>query len=238
MEITMNKNIFTVLIVEDTKEILDLIVLHLEDKYNLIKAEDGREAIKIVETEKIDLVILDIMLPLVNGYECMKVIREKKNIPIIIIIISAKSTDEDKIIGLQKGADDYLAKPFNPLELVARVDAQLRRFYKFGGAEEIQEEVICFQNLKLDCKECCLYKDEEKIYLTNKEYKLLKLLMNSPKRIFTKKAIFEAVWEDEYLYESNTIMVYISKLRDYIEEDSKNPQFIITVRGLGYKFGK
>lgn len=140
----MNKNIFTVLIVEDTKEILDLIVLHLEDKYNLIKAEDGREAIKIVETEKIDLVILDIMLPLVNGYECMKVIREKKNIP--IIIISAKSTDEDKIIGLQKGADDYLAKPFNPLELVARVDAQLRRFYKFGGAEEIQEEVICFQN--------------------------------------------------------------------------------------------
>ena len=234
----MNKNIFTVLIVEDTKEILDLIVLHLEDKYNLIKAEDGREAIKIVETEKIDLVILDIMLPLVNGYECMKVIREKKNIPIIIIIISAKSTDEDKIIGLQKGADDYLAKPFNPLELVARVDAQLRRFYKFGGAEEIQEEVICFQNLKLDCKECCLYKDEEKIYLTNKEYKLLKLLMNSPKRIFTKKAIFEAVWEDEYLYESNTIMVYISKLRDYIEEDSKNPQFIITVRGLGYKFGK
>lgn len=236
MEITMNKNIFTVLIVEDTKEILDLIVLHLEDKYNLIKAEDGREAIKIVETEKIDLVILDIMLPLVNGYECMKVIREKKNIP--IIIISAKSTDEDKIIGLQKGADDYLAKPFNPLELVARVDAQLRRFYKFGGAEEIQEEVICFQNLKLDCKECCLYKDEEKIYLTNKEYKLLKLLMNSPKRIFTKKAIFETVWEDEYLYESNTIMVYISKLRDYIEEDSKNPQFIITVRGLGYKFGK
>ena len=102
----MNKNIFTVLIVEDTKEILDLIVLHLEDKYNLIKAEDGREAIKIVETEKIDLVILDIMLPLVNGYECMKVIREKKNIP--IVIISAKSTDEDKIIGLQKGADDYL----------------------------------------------------------------------------------------------------------------------------------
>ena len=191
----MNKNIFTVLIVEDTKEILDLIVLHLEDKYNLIKAEDGREAIKIVETEKIDLVILDIMLPLVNGYECMKVIREKKNIP--IVIISAKSTDEDKIIGLQKGADDYLAKPFNPLELAARVDAQLRRFYKFGGAEEIQEEVICYQNLRLDCKECCLYKDEEKIYLTNKEYKLLKLLMNSPKRIFTKKAIFEAVWEDE-----------------------------------------
>lgn len=232
----MDKNIFTVLIVEDTKEILDLIVLHLEDKYNLIKAEDGREAIKTIETEKIDLVILDIMLPLVSGYECMKVIREKKNIP--IIIISAKSTDEDKIIGLQKGADDYLAKPFNPLELVARVDAQLRRFYKFGGAEEIQDELIYYQNLRLDCKECCLYRDEEKIYLTNKEYKLLKLLMNSPKRIFTKKAIFEAVWEDEYLYDSNTIMVYISKLRDYIEEDSKNPQFIITVRGLGYKFGK
>ncbi len=201
---------FTILIVEDSKEILDLMVLHLEDKYNLIKAEDGINAIKIAKKEKIDLLILDIMLPLVNGYECMKAIREKKNIP--IIIVSAKSTDEDKIIGLQKGADDYLAKPFNPLELVARVDAQLRRFYEFGSAEEIQEEVICFQNLKLDCKECCLYKDEEKICLTNKEYKLLKLLMNNPKRVFTKKAIFEAVWEDEYLYDSNTIMVYISKL--------------------------
>lgn len=232
----MNENMFTVLIVEDSKDILDLIVLHLEDKYKLIKAENGKEAIKVIETETVDLAILDIMLPLMNGYECMRFIREKKNIP--IIIISAKSTDEDKIIGLQKGADDYLAKPFNPLELVARVEAQLRRFYKFGGAEEIEEEVIRFQNLILDCKECCLYKDEKKIYLTNKEYKLLKLLMNSPKRIFTKKAIFEAVWEDEYLYDSNTIMVYISKLRDYIEEDSKNPQFIITVRGLGYKFGK
>ena len=196
---------FTILIVEDSKEILDLMVLHLEDKYNLIKAEDGINAIKIAKKEKIDLLILDIMLPLVNGYECMKAIREKKNIP--IIIVSAKSTDEDKIIGLQKGADDYLAKPFNPLELVARVDAQLRRFYEFGSAEEIQEEVICFQNLKLDCKECCLYKDEEKICLTNKEYKLLKLLMNNPKRVFTKKAIFEAVWEDEYLYDLSLIHI-------------------------------
>ena len=173
---------FTILIVEDSKEILDLMVLHLEDKYNLIKAEDGINAIKIAKKEKIDLLILDIMLPLVNGYECMKAIREKKNIP--IIIVSAKSTDEDKIIGLQKGADDYLAKPFNPLELVARVDAQLRRFYEFGSAEEIQEEVICFQNLKLDCKECCLYKDEEKICLTNKG--IMKRVLDTVERLKEK----------------------------------------------------
>lgn len=138
---------FTILIVEDSKEILDLMVLHLEDKYNLIKAEDGINAIKIAKKEKIDLLILDIMLPLVNGYECMKAIREKKNIP--IIIVSAKSTDEDKIIGLQKGADDYLAKPFNPLELVARVDAQLRRFYEFGRCRGNSRRSYLFSESKI-----------------------------------------------------------------------------------------
>jgi len=232
----MGKKVFTVLIVEDSKEILDLISLYLEDKYNVLKVDNGKDAVKIVENEQVDLIVLDIMLPLLNGYEVMKYTREKKNIP--IIIVSAKSTDEDKIIGLQKGADDYLVKPFNPLELAARVDAQLRRFYKLGRADEKYQEVICFQDLKLDCQECCLYKKEKKIPLTKKEYELLKLLMSNPKRIFTQKALFEAVWEEEYLYDSNTIMVYISKLRNYIEQDSKNPQFIITVRGLGYKFGR
>lgn len=226
---------FTILIVEDSKEISDLMALHLEDKYMVKKAFTGEEAVKI-DMESIDLVILDLMLPLLNGYEVMKQIRENKNIP--IVVVSAKSADEDKIIGLKKGADDYLSKPFNPLELVARVDAQLRRFYKLGGASGTENDYIQIQNLRLDCVECCLYKDEKKILLTNIEYKLLKLLMESPGRIFTKKVIFEAIWEEEYLYDSNTIMVHISKLRDYIEGDSKRPKFITTVRGLGYKFEK
>lgn len=134
---------FTILIVEDSKEILDLMVLHLEDKYNLIKAEDGINAIKIAKKEKIDLLILDIMLPLVNGYECMKAIREKKNIP--IIIVSAKSTDEDKIIGLQKGADDYLAKPFNPLELVARSMLNLEDFMNLVVQRKFKKKLSVFR---------------------------------------------------------------------------------------------
>lgn len=226
----------SVLVVEDSKEISDLITLHLEENYIVYKAWTGEEAICILDKMGIDLVILDIMLPVLNGYEVMKHIRENNNVP--IIIVSAKSGDDDKIIGLLKGADDYLAKPFNPLELTARVEAQLRRFYKLGAADNTEHDVIHIQNLKLDCVECCLYKDGNKIQLTGIEYKLLKLLMGSPGRVFTKKMIYETIWEEEYLYDNNSIMVYISKLRDYIEIDSKKPKFIITVRGLGYKFEK
>ena len=226
-----------VLIVEDSKDISDLIALYLEDKYWVQRAYTGEEAVRAARKKEMDLVILDIMLPGLSGYEVLKFIRENNNVP--VIVVSAKDTDGDKIIGLQKGADDYLVKPFNPLELAVRVEAQLRRFYNLGGAGSGKEpDIIKIQNLTLDCEECCLYKNEQKIILTSKEYKLLKLLMSSPGRIFTKKVIFETVWEEEYLYDSNTIMVYISRLRDYIEEDSKKPRFIVTVRGLGYKFEK
>lgn len=226
-----------ILIVEDSQEIIDLIKIYLEqDEYFIYEACDGEAAINIFEKEEIHLVILDIMLPKLNGYEVIKRIRKKSNVP--VIILSAKNQDADKILGLNLGADDYLAKPFNPLELVARINAQMRRFYNFGGSKEKQDEKVIIGDLILDQRECKLYKKNKEIDLTYMEYKLLKLFMNEPGRVFTKAQIFELVWENEYYYTDNTVVVYISKLRDKIEDDSRSPQIIKTVRGLGYRFEK
>ena len=226
-----------ILIVEDSQEIIDLIKIYLEqEEYFIYAARDGRIAVNLFEQEEIHLVILDIMLPELNGYEVIKRIRKISNVP--VIILSAKNQDADKILGLNLGADDYVAKPFNPLELVARINAQIRRFYDFGGSKEKQDEKVIIGELMLDQRECKLYKKNRGIDLTYMEYKLLKLFMTEPGRVFTKAQIFELVWENEYYYTDNTVVVYISKLRDKIEDDSKNPQLIKTVRGLGYRFEK
>ena len=226
-----------ILIVEDSQEIIDLIKIYLEqEEYFIYAARDGRIAVNLFEQEEIHLVILDIMLPELNGYEVIKRIRKISNVP--VIILSAKNQDADKILGLNLGADDYVAKPFNPLELVARINAQIRRFYDFGGSKEKQDEKVIIGELMLDQRECKLYKKNSEIDLTYMEYKLLKLFMTEPGRVFTKAQIFELVWENEYYYTDNTVVVYISKLRDKIEDDSKNPQLIKTVRGLGYRFEK
>ena len=226
-----------ILIVEDSQEIIDLIKIYLEqEEYSIYEACDGESAINIFEKEEIHLVVLDIMLPKLNGYEVIKRLRKRSNVP--VIILSAKNQDADKILGLNLGADDYLAKPFNPLELVARINAQMRRFYDFGGSKEKQDEKVIIGDLMLDQRECKLYKKDKEIDLTYMEYKLLKLFMTEPGRVFTKAQIFELVWESEYYYTDNTVVVYISKLRDKIEDDSKNTQMIKTVRGLGYRFEK
>ena len=226
-----------ILIVEDSQEIIDLIKIYLEqEEYFIYAARDGRIAVNLFEQEEIHLVILDIMLPELNGYEVIKRIRKISNVP--VIILSAKNQDADKILGLNLGADDYVAKPFNPLELVARINAQIRRFYDFGGSKEKQDEKVIIGELMLDQRECKLYKKNREIDLTYMEYKLLKLFMTEPGRVFTKAQIFELAWENEYYYTDNTVVVYISKLRDKIEDDSKNPQLIKTVRGLGYRFEK
>ena len=226
-----------IMIVEDSKEIVDLIKLYLEqEEYNVFEAEDGEKALEIFDKEEIELVVLDLMLPKLNGYEVLKKIRKKSKVP--IIILSAKNQDNEKILGLKLGADDYMTKSFNPLELVARIQAQIRRYYEFGGAKECEEERIVIGNLTLDQKECKLYREEREIILTYTEYKLLKMLMSQPGRVFTKEQIFEYVWESEYLYTDNTVVVYISKLREKIEYNPKEPKFITTVRGLGYRFEK
>lgn len=226
----------TILIVEDSLDIVELIKLYLEnERFQYRIAGDGKKALQIIHAEKIDLIVLDLMIPIVNGYEVLKKVREKYNLP--IIILSSKNMDNDIILGLNLGADDYVTKPFNPLELMARIKAQLRRFHKLGAGEITEEEPdIRLQDLLLKCRECQLYKRGEYIELTYMEYKLLKFLMSDPGRVYTKKQLFTHVWDEDVLYSENTIMVYISKLREKMEVNPKEPKYIKTVRGLGYKF--
>ena len=221
----------TVLVVDDEDEIVNLIELYLRSTYKVIKAKDGLDALEKLNLHKIDLAIVDIMMPNMDGYILIENIRKNNEIP--IIIISAKNQSFDKIIGLDIGADDYVTKPFDPLELVARVKSQLRRNYKFN---RVNENILYMKNLRLYTENMSLKKDNEEIYLTSKEYKILELLMSNPNKVFTKRNIFESVWSEPYFNEDNAIIVHISKLRDKIE-DSEN-KYIKTIRGLGYKFNE
>lgn len=225
---------FNVLIAEDDEDIVKLLKLYLENEgFDVKWAKDGVEACEIFDKEKINLAIVDIMMPRMNGYELTKYIRNKSNIP--IIILSAAQLDSDKILGLNLGADDYMVKPFNPLELIARINAHLRRFYKLGNVQEKTDNKITIGELTLDTETLTLEKNGEPVNLTATEYKILALLMKSPGRVFTKMQIYEEVNGDYYATYDNTMMVHISNLRDKIEQDPKNPKYIKTVRGLGYK---
>lgn len=225
-----------ILIVDDEKEIRDLIEIYLRNEgYEVEKAGTGLEAVKIVEEKRIDLIILDVMMPVVNGIDACIKIREQHNTP--IIMLSAKVEDIDKILGLSVGADDYLAKPFNPLELIARVKAQLRRFTKLNTAHtsnQILEEGILRMNLETGK----VYKDKEEINLTPTEFSILKLLWLNKGIVFKIETIYERVWEQEYFDNNNTVMVHIRKLREKIEENPRIPDYIFTVWGVGYKFGE
>jgi len=228
---------FNILLAEDDEDIVRLIKLYLEnDSFNIFWAKNGVEALEIFGKEKIDLALVDIMMPCMNGYELTKNIRAKSNIP--IVILSAAHLDSDKILGLNLGADDYLVKPFNPLELIARINAQLRRFYHLGNVNSpgVNEDgKIVVGDLTLDTHQLTLEKRGQPISLTATEYKILVMLMKSPGRVFTKMQIYEEVNGDYYVTDDNTMMVHISNLRDKIEDDAKNPRYIKTVRGLGYK---
>lgn len=224
---------FSILVADDEQGIIDFVTLYLEkDGYTVFTATDGEDAWAHIQQEKIDLAILDIMMPKMNGYQLIKKIRAEKNIP--IIFLTAKDASADKVLGLDIGADDYVTKPFDPLELVARVSAQLRRFYSLGAQEINSPKKIELHDLTLDLEQCLLFKGNEQIALTSIEFKILRLLMSSSGRVFTKKQIYEAVWEDTYIVDDNNIMVYISRLREKLgtrEEES----YIQTIRGLGYK---
>lgn len=224
---------FSILVADDEQGIIDFVTLYLEkDGYTVFTASDGEEAWTCVQQEKIDLAILDIMMPKMDGYQLVKKIRAEKNMP--IIFLTAKDAGADKVLGLGIGADDYVTKPFDPLELVARVSAQLRRFYSLGAQEVAEPNTLTLHDLILDLDQCILFKENQQINLTSIEFKILRLLMGTPGRVFTKKQIYEAVWEDTYIVDDNNIMVYISRLREKLgtrEEES----YIQTIRGLGYK---
>jgi DNA-binding response OmpR family regulator len=228
----MNKNI---LIAEDDKDIVDILILYLQnEKHNIFTAENGEEAYEIFKNNTIHICLFDIMMPKLNGYDLIKKIREESNVP--IIILSAKNQDTDKIIGLNIGADDYITKPFNPLELVARVQATLRRNYDFN-TEKIKTEYR-IKDLTLNTESFTAYKNGEVLYLTPTELKILMLLMKEPGKTFTKVQIYENIIGEYFQSDDNTLMVHISRLREKIEDDPKNPEYIKTIRGLGYKIEK
>ena len=221
----------TILIAEDDADIRSLLRLYLEGEgFEVLEAEDGERALELARAHAPDMAILDVMMPKMNGLELTRTLRKSSDIP--ILILSAKSQDNDKILGLNLGADDYIAKPFNPVEIVARVKAQLRRAARSGG------DVLIVGELTLDTASFQLTKRGKPILLTPMEYKILALLMRSPGRIFTKIQLYEGAVGNYFEGDDNTMMVHISKLREKIEDDPKNPRTIITVRGLGYKLEK
>ncbi len=234
----MDEKKYKILIAEDDKDIVDLLRLYLESAgYDIVSAGDGLKALELIENESPDLVICDIMMPSLSGYDVISRVRELgNNIP--IIILSAKDQDNDKILGLDIGADDYMTKPFNPLEIVAHVKAALRRFYKLGGSDVVSNPIIRLGDLELDTDKVMLTKNGEEILLTPTEFKILVLLMKNPGRIFTKVQIYEHVNGEYFESDDNTLTVHMSKIRDKIEDDNKNPRYIKTVRGLGYKIEK
>jgi DNA-binding response OmpR family regulator len=225
----------SILIVEDDKEINNLIYEALKkENYNIIQAFDGKEATEKYN-ENIQLVILDLMLPFIDGIEVLRIIREKSNLP--VIILSAKEEETDRIIGLSMGADDYMVKPFSVRELTARVKAQLRRYLNYNEKKE-ENSVLQYNDLRLDALNYKAYKAEEEINLTKKEFELLKLFLSNPNKVFTKANIFNSVWENEYLNDDNTVMVHIKRLRNKIESNPNAPKYIVTVWGIGYKLGE
>lgn len=226
----------TLLVVDDEKEIRDLVAIYLRNEgYKVELANTGLQAIKIMNEKKIDMIILDVMMPEVNGIDACIRIREKHNIP--IIMLSAKTEDIDKILGLSVGADDYLSKPFNPLELIARVKAQFRRATKLNSYTQVKENILEEDELVLDIQANKLFKRGEEINLTPTELGILKLLWTNKGITFKTETIYERVWGQEYFENNNTVMVHIRKLREKIEDNPREPLYVFTVWGVGYKFG-
>lgn len=228
---------YKILVADDEAEIRDVLRLYLEkDGYEVIEAADGIEALNIFKDAKPDLAVLDIMMPGVDGYRVLRNIRESSNIP--VIMLSAKGSDSDRILGLDLGADDYIVKPFVPLEAVARVNSNIRRFYALGaGVGQVSaDRELTAGALKLDLESCLLYRGEEPIELTSVEFKIMKLFMENPGKVFTKQQLFEQGWGETYMLSDNNVMVCISKLRAKLDSDGR--EYITTIRGLGYRLEK
>lgn len=226
-----------ILIIDDEAEIRELLTIYLTNHgYATITAGNGVEAMTILQEQPVDLVIADIMMPQMDGLELLKKTRQNSQIP--FLFISAKSDDMDKIYGLQLGADDYVGKPFNPLEVVSRVQALFRRIDSHSKPDKQEQECIEIGDVRLNIRSCQLFKSGIQKELTSYEFKILELLMREAGRVLTKAHIYEQVWGEEYIGDENLIMVYISKIREKIEDNPRKPIYIITIRGLGYRFEK
>lgn len=226
---------YTVLAADDERELLDALELFFaKEKIRLLKAADGKTALRLFAQEAPHLLLLDIMMPAPDGFEVLQTVRKTSRVP--AILVTARDMDYDKILGLSLGADDYITKPYNPMEVVARVKAQLRRNYDYLQTKE--PAVLCAGDIRLDPAAAAVCKGTEPLQLTKTEYLILRLFMENPGQVFTRKQIYEHAWTDGYLSDESTVMVHISNLRAKIEDDPKQPALIKTIKGLGYRMEK
>lgn len=226
---------YNILICDDEKDIVSVLKLYLgQEDYNLFEAYNGKEALEILDREDIHLLLLDIMMPEMDGIETLATLRRDKNIP--VILLTAKSEDTDKILGLNIGADDYVTKPFNPVELLARVKSQIRRYTQFRAQAEIKkEDIFTIGEIMLDDVKKEVTLAGEEVNLTPKEYGILKLLIENPGKVFSLKEIYSKVWQEDYYGTENTVAVHIRHLREKIEINPEEPRHLQVVWGRGYK---
>ena len=224
---------YNVLVCDDEKDIVSALRIYLTSEgYNVYEACNGKEAVEVVESEDIHLVLMDIMMPVMDGIQAMVKIREKSNVP--VILLTAKGEDTDKVLGLTVGADDYVTKPFNPVELQARVKSQLRRYMLLGSGNQSVGKAR-MGGIEIDDKAKEVTLDGEKVNLTRTEYDILKLLMNHPGEVFSPNQIYEKVWKDNPFGTENTVAVHIRHLREKIEYNPQEPRYLKVVWGRGYK---
>jgi len=227
---------YNVLICDDEKDIVNALKIYLSDgEIKIYEASNGEEAIAAVEKEDIHLVLMDIMMPKVDGITAMVKIREISNVP--VILLTAKGEDSDKILGLNVGADDYITKPFNPTEVVARVKSQLRRYLRYGGGI-LKTDLVVIGGIELDDNSKTVTVDGAAVSLTPKEYDILKLLMQNPNRVYSPKEIYRLVWNEKPIGSDNNVAVHIRHLREKIEIDPSEPKYLKVVFGQGYKMEK
>lgn len=231
----MNK--YKILLVEDDREISEMLKNYLTaENYEVTCAFDGQEACDKFGASPCHLVLLDLMIPKISGMDVMQHIRKTSFVP--IIILSAKDTEGDKMLGLGLGADDYITKPFSVVELLARIKANLRRSTQYDNAAISAPSILTAGELQMNLSDYTLTKKGKKINLTAKEFEILKLLLKNPQKVYTKEQIYSLVWKDAYCGDENAVNVHMSRLRNKIEDDSRNPKYVVTVWGIGYKLGE
>lgn len=227
---------YNILVCDDEKDIVSALNIYLTaDGYQVFEAYTGKEALQVIEEQEIHLILMDIMMPEMNGISAMIKIREKSNVP--VILLTAKSEDTDKVLGLTVGADDYITKPFNPVELQARVKSQLRRYMQLGGGN-IRQGTLTIGGIELDDKTKEVTLDGEKVAVTRTEYDILKLLMENAGQVFSPNQIYEKVWKDNPYGTENTVAVHIRHLREKLEYNPAEPRYLKVVWGRGYKMEK
>lgn len=224
-----------ILLVEDDVSILEMLQDYLiKDGFKVVTAKNGKEGVTLFYKETFDLIVVDIMMPELNGMDMIKIIREKSTIP--VLIMSAKDTDVDKALGLGFGADDYIAKPFSMLEMSARIKAAIRRSSQYSSALSVNSNHFKTGELRVDFDNFSIYKNDTQLQLTAKEFDILKLFMTNPGRVFTKEDMYSLIWGDRYYGDENVIQVHIRRLRGKIEPDPSSPTYIKTLWGIGYRW--